>query len=440
MPIGRYCAFFLNLAKGSLLLAAVAVALPAFAVQDKNPPVLTFFTYSPQSVDVTNGPATFNMTAQATDDLSGVEGIGVSWVSPDGTEGVGNGMTLSSGTNLNGTWMATVTVPQFVEAGTWNLSRVIVIDNAGNSKTYSQSDIQALGYPTTLLVIDGTSVALASGTNPSAYNQPVTFTATVTSSSSTVATGTVNFMDGATMIGSGTLNASGVTTFTTSTLSVGTHSIVADYLGDANNPPENSQPLTQTVNPAASSVAVSSSTNPSLVTLPVTLAATVSGAFSGAPTGTVTFKAGTHTLGTATLSGGVGSIQYAFPTVGASSIAAVYSGDANFSGSTSAGLIQVVKKAVTAEAVVSNLNPAVVGEQVMFTATFSSSAGPPADGESVTFKDGAVILATVKMTGGSAYLLTKKLSRGLHNIQAVYAGDAQRWGQTAGVVQVMTQR
>ncbi len=142
----------MNLAKGLLLLGVAAAALPAFAVQDKNPPVLTSFTYSPQSVDVTNGPATFSMTAQATDDLSGVEGIGVSWVSPDGTEGVGNGMTLSSGTNLNGTWTATVTVPQFVEAGTWNLSRVIVIDNAGNSKTYSQSDIQALGYPTTLQV------------------------------------------------------------------------------------------------------------------------------------------------------------------------------------------------------------------------------------------------------------------------------------------------
>ncbi len=364
----------------------------------------------------------------------------MSWVSPDGTEGVGNGMTLSSGTNLNGTWTATVTVPQFVEAGTWNLSRVIVIDNAGNSKTYSQSDIQALGYPTTLQVIDGTSVALASATNPSAYNQPVTFTATVTSGTSTVATGMVNFVDGATTIGSGTLNASGVATLTTSALNVGTHSIVADYLGDANNPPENSAPLTQTVNPAASSVAVSSATNPSTVMMPVTLAATVSGAFGGTPTGTVTFKAGAHTLGTAALSNGVGSIAYAFPNAGTTSITAAYSGDSNFVGGTSPALIQVVKKAVTTGSVVSSLNPAIVGEQVTFTATFNSSIGPPADGEPVTFKDGAVTLATAKIKSGSAYFLTTKLSRGLHNIEAQYAGDAQRWAQTAGIVQEMKQR
>jgi hypothetical protein len=216
--------------------------------------------------------------------------------------------------------------------------------------------------------------------------------------------------------------------------------MVAAYLGDANNPPESSAALTQTVNAAGSSVAVSSGTNPSTVLMPVTLTAAVSGAFGGTPTGTVTFKAGAHTLGTATLSNGVGSMSYAFPTVGASSIAAIYSGDANFSGSTSPGLIQVVKKAVTTETVGSSLNPAIVGEQITFTATFNSSIGPPADGESVTCKDGAVILATVKVKSGSAYLVTKKLSRGLHNIQAVYAGDADRWGQTAGVVQVMTQR
>src|ERR1700727_167087 len=217
--------------------------LQVTSTQDKNPPVLTSFTFSPQAVDVTNAPATISATAQATDDLSGVTEVAVEWVSPDGTNAVGGGLGLSSGTNLNGTYTSTFTIPQFVEPGTWNVAQVYVRDNAGNSKTYYQSDLQALGYPTTLQVVDGTSVALASGTNPSVYNQPVTLTAPVTSGTSTAATGTVNFVDGATTIGSGTLNASGVATFTTSTLSVGAHSIVADYLGDANNPPENSPSL-----------------------------------------------------------------------------------------------------------------------------------------------------------------------------------------------------
>src|SRR5437879_2692063 len=100
MSIGRYCAFFLNLAKGLLLLVAVAAALPAFASQDKNPPAMPFFTYSPQSVDVTNGPATFNVTINVTDDLSGVNYVQPVWFSPDGKYDVGGATGLSSGTNL----------------------------------------------------------------------------------------------------------------------------------------------------------------------------------------------------------------------------------------------------------------------------------------------------------------------------------------------------
>ena len=64
----------------------------------------------------------------------------------------------------------------------------------------------------------------------------MTFTATVAAVSpgTGTPTGTVNFFDGATQIGTGTLNSSGVATFSTSTLSVGTHSITAVYAGDTN--------------------------------------------------------------------------------------------------------------------------------------------------------------------------------------------------------------
>src|SRR5258708_7401462 len=113
---------------------------------------MTFFSYNPQSVDVTNGTATFNVTIQATDDYSGVSGVGVEWISMDGKIVVGNGMSVSSGSNLNGTWTGTVTVPQFVDPGTWNISVLEVADNGGNLKSYYQSDLQALGYPTTLQV------------------------------------------------------------------------------------------------------------------------------------------------------------------------------------------------------------------------------------------------------------------------------------------------
>jgi hypothetical protein len=96
-----------------------------------------------------------------------------------------------------------------------------------------------------------TSTALTSSLNPSAFGQAVTFTATVTGATPT---GTVTFKDGATVIGTGTLNGAGVATFTISSLAVGNHSITATYNGDTNNPPSTSAVLTQSVNVPADSV------------------------------------------------------------------------------------------------------------------------------------------------------------------------------------------
>ena len=63
----------------------------------------------------------------------------------------------------------------------------------------------------------------------------MTFTATVTvqAPGAGTPTGTVTFMDGATTLGTGTLNGAGVATFTTTGLSVGHHNITAIYGGDA---------------------------------------------------------------------------------------------------------------------------------------------------------------------------------------------------------------
>ena len=76
-----------------------------------------------------------------------------------------------------------------------------------------------------------TATSLASSANPSKFGQSVTFTATVARipAGSGTPTGTVTFKEGATTLGTGTLNGSGVATFTTSTLSVGSHSITAEY-------------------------------------------------------------------------------------------------------------------------------------------------------------------------------------------------------------------
>ena len=96
----------------------------------------------------------------------------------------------------------------------------------------------------------GSSTSLSSSQNPSSAGQPVTFTATV---SGFAPTGTVTFFAGGTSLGTRTLTG-GTATLTTSSLSVGSHSIRAEYTGDVNNAPSTSAILIQNVNVPSDSI------------------------------------------------------------------------------------------------------------------------------------------------------------------------------------------
>jgi large repetitive protein len=87
---------------------------------------------------------------------------------------------------------------------------------------------------------------LASSQNPSNFGQSVTFTASVAPQFSGTVKGSVTFYDGTTILKTASLSG-GVAKFTTSTLTVGGHTITATYNGDANFT-GSSASLTQTVN------------------------------------------------------------------------------------------------------------------------------------------------------------------------------------------------
>ena len=72
----------------------------------------------------------------------------------------------------------------------------------------------------------------------------------------------------------------------------------------------------------------------------------------------------------------------------------------------------------------SSLNPSTQGQAVTFAATVSSIAGPPPNGDMVTFKTGAVVLGTSPLVNGVATVTTSTLSVASHKIYATYAGDA----------------
>jgi hypothetical protein len=78
------------------------------------------------------------------------------------------------------------------------------------------------------------------------------------------------------------------------------------------------------------------------------------------PTGTVSFFNGTTLMGSVAVNGGTGGLSTSSLTVGPHSITASYSGDGNFSSSTSGALSQNVQQVSTTR-VTSSLNPSIFG-------------------------------------------------------------------------------
>lgn len=287
-----------------------------------------------------------------------------------------------------------------------------------------------------------TTIALNSSVNPSVYGQPVLVTALVGAIAPACGgtpAGTVSFLDGATTIGTGTLNSSGQATFSTSLFAVGSHALTAVFGGDANFGGTTSPVSSQTVNRAAATTVVTSTLNPSSPGQSVTFTATVGPVAPGAglPTGIVTFRDGAAGLGTATLdSSGVAAFDTAVLAPGSHAISGVYSGDTNFSGSASAAVSQTVSRVATTTALDSSLNPLLPGRTVTFTATVGVTApgfGMPTG--MVTFMDGAVTLGTAVLdSSGIATFSTTGLSGGIHSITAAYSGDANYSASTSAAV------
>ncbi len=239
-------------------------------------------------------------------------------------------------------------------------------DNLGSTSAALKQVVNALPAATITKVVTSGS--------PTYINQSVTFTSTTTSTYGPIPDGeTVTFYDGATAIGT-VPTTSGVASFTTSTLSAKTHTIKATYIGDATFK-SSSGTVKQVVQLYPSSVtAPTSSLNPSVYGQSVTLTATVTSTAPSAPTGTVTFKNGTTSVGTAALNpSGLATLTKTNLPAGTLSITAAYNGDSETAKSTSASLAQTVNQAVVSMTLTSSPNPSNSGQSVKFTSTLTST-------------------------------------------------------------------
>ena len=378
----------------------------------------------------------------------------------------GNTVTFTASVSFtagSGDLTGTVT---FFEDGSTSLGTASFSGLSGSTTTFTTSSIEPAGqthsitavyvsddstnisgntsaaFTETVQQTTSTTVTSAAGTESSNYGNTVTFTATVsiTSSGTWAPTGTVTFLDGSDSLATASLiGTTASATYTTSSLGAATHTITAAYSGDdfdAADTPDQRIALLQTVSQTGTTTTVTSSTNgTSAFGQSVTFTATVTaGLVTFDDGGTVTFSDGSTSLGTASLSSG--QATYSAPSsvidsLTTHTITASYSGDTNFTDSSNS-MQQTVNQASTSVTITGATPQSVVyGSSVTFTASVSFMVAGNGDlaGTVTFFDDSSTSLGTASFSGGLSGSTTTFTTSSspivpagqTHSITAVYA-------------------
>jgi hypothetical protein len=187
---------------------------------------------STEVMALTPNPSSFEESVTITATVASLAGG-----TPTGTLTFENGSTVLGTATLNKGTATFVTTAHPV--GSNSIKAVY-----GGSADYLGSTSPAF---TQTVNLGPTTTTLASSLNPSASGASVTFTATVKSVYGGSPAGTVEFYNGATLLGSATLSA-GEATFATTKLPVGTDSITAVYTGKYSFSGSTSTAVSQIVN------------------------------------------------------------------------------------------------------------------------------------------------------------------------------------------------
>ena len=295
----------------------------------------------------------------------------------------------------------------------------------------------------------GDTVSVVSTSNPSAYGQSVSFTATVASTSTGTPTGTVQFSIDGNAFGSQVPLVSGVASSASiSTLTVGSpHTVTAAYSGDSIFPP-NTGILSQNVNSAGENITVASSENPSTLGDGVTFTATINAANglvrrrNGVKpmdvTGTVAWTVngnpitgcGSTSVNVVNPGTSTATCTTATLAVGDDAITATYSGDSNHS--TGSGNLpggQTVNQATPDVTLNPNGSPAgnPYGQAISFRASVAPGCSPVCATGTLQFSiDDNALGSPVTVSGGGVVnsISISNLPVGSHSVCVSYSGDS----------------
>lgn len=221
------------------------------------------------------------------------------------------------------------------------------------------------------------------------YGEAIDGLAQVTASDGSAVTGTVTFYDGGASFCTLTLtNGASCPEGSEKGFGAGAHVFTAVYSGDATHDGGTSNAVTVTVKQDTTTTALASSANPIAVGGGTVYTATVAGAH-GPVSGTVTFLDGTVPMGSATLNGsGTATLSMLMLVAGDHAVTAVYTGNGNSLGSTSAVLHEMVNE--------------------------QAGQGPPAgltiDASTITVAAGDTVSVPVVVSGGSGMAKAVSLS------------------------------
>ncbi|MFE2853708.1 Ig-like domain repeat protein [Streptomyces lavendulae] len=230
-----------NSGSGSVSVINVASGTVTGSVPVASPDGVTFANV-PQRGSATTVTSSLNKTVLG-DSVTFTATVTGTGPTPTGTVTFKDGATVLGNDTLDSNGQATFTTSALA-VGTHPITA-----EYGGDATFTTSTSPVLSQFVIQCNCTATSTtALVSSANPSTPGQSVTFTATVTGTpASPGPTGMVTFRDGATVLGTDTLDGNGQATFTTSALSAGSHPITAQYGGDLNYPGSISNTVQQVV-------------------------------------------------------------------------------------------------------------------------------------------------------------------------------------------------
>ncbi|MGO9340656.1 MAG: Ig-like domain repeat protein [Terracidiphilus sp.] len=341
-------------------------------------------------------------------------------IGPGGIVSFFRGSTLLGTANVNSSGLSTLTTKALV-AGTYSLTARYSGDGASFPSDSSPVSVTVAAQSTT------TSIAASSNTVTA--GEALSLTATVKGGDKALPTGSVKFISGSTLLGTGTLNSSGVATLSTTSFAAGTYNLAAEYVGNASSLSSKSGTVSVTVTPKAASTATSLAASPSAVTAgeALVLSATVQAQGATKPSGEVTFLNGSTPLGTATLdSSGVAMLATISLNVGTHTLTAQYAGNPSSLSSKSAGIIVTVKTKAqaTATSLATTTNDLTVGDALVLTATVRADGATKPSGM-VTFLNGTTVLGTATLnSSGVAKLSSASLPIGTLNLTARFSGNS----------------